>query len=346
MSWDVFLVRTKRNNENYNEIKDEDYIGFTKKEITDEIISMKNSMNIEVADIKSNSIHIRGNGWTLEVCFYNFMEEPYETVEIQIRGIHEPTDVLSRLKQDLNARIFDMHSGCFWNADTESGFENWKSYSQKVVDTISEKEAYEKTLYFMKQGHVKAQKFLKEYSLSGKDFNAQFEFIEILPEEAEQAATIEQICFPPNEACSERMMKERARKVPELFLVAVDRKKGTIAGFLNGIATDEHSFRDEFFADAGLHNPSGTNVMLLGLDVLPEYRGQGLAREIMFQYLRREKERGRKLVILTCLESKIKMYENMGFHNNGISKSSWGGEQWYEMSCVADDSDTGICPND
>lgn len=72
--------------------------------------------------------------------------------------------------------------------------------------------------------------------------------------------------------------------------------------------------------------------MLLGLDVLPEYRGQGLAKEIMFQYLRRECERDRKMVILTCLKSKVKMYEKMGFRDNGIAQSSWGGEQWHEIS--------------
>ena len=117
-----------------------------------------------------------------------------------------------------------------------------------------------------------------------------------------------------------------------LFLVAVDKKTGKIAGFLNGISTDECSFRDEFFLNAKLHDPEGKNIMLLGLDVLPEYRGQGLAKEIMFQYLRRECERGRRQVILTCLKSKIKMYEKMEFRNHGIAKSSWGGGQWYEMS--------------
>lgn len=74
--------------------------------------------------------------------------------------------------------------------------------------------------------------------------------------------------------------------------------------------------------------------MLLGLDVLPEYRGQGLGKEIMFQYLRREWERDRGMVILTCLENKVKMYEKMGFTNQGIAESSWGGEQWMEMNYV------------
>ena len=72
-------------------------------------------------------------------------------------------------------------------------------------------------------------------------------------------------------------------------------------------------------------------MMLLGLDVLPEYRGQGLAREIVFRYLRREQARGRKKVTLTCLESKVNMYTKMGFCDRGISGSTWGGEQWHEM---------------
>lgn len=167
--------------------------------------------------------------------------------------------------------------------------------------------------------------------VTDKNLNERYEFRDIFPEEADQAVTIEKICFPPNEACSEKMMRERAVNVSDLFLTAVDRETGKIAGFLNGISTDEDCFRDEFFTDASLHNAVGKNVMLLGLDVLPEYRGQGLAREIVSRYLKRENERNRKTVILTCLESKIKMYEKMGFQNNGLANSSWGGEQWYEM---------------
>ncbi len=163
-----------------------------------------------------------------------------------------------------------------------------------------------------------------------------FEFRNIFPEEGKQAAEIENICFPPNEACSERMICERAAKVSELFFTAVDKSTGKIAGFLNGIATDEQSFRDEFFKDAGLHNPKGRNVMLLGLDVLPQYRGQGLAREIMHQYLHRERENGRYMLVLTCLEEKVQMYQKMGFDDQGISNSTWGGEQWHEMSHMLD----------
>ena len=79
-----------------------------------------------------------------------------------------------------------------------------------------------------------------------------FEFRSIHPDEVEQAIAIEQICFPPNEACSPKAMTERIAKVPQLFLVAIDKSTGKLAGFLNGVATDEEKFRDEFFTDIDL----------------------------------------------------------------------------------------------
>ena len=159
-----------------------------------------------------------------------------------------------------------------------------------------------------------------------------YEFRNIQPDEVSQAVKIEQICFPPNEACSEKSMTERAAKASETFLVAVDKETGRIAGFLNGVATNENVFRDEFFTDITLHDPNGKNIMLLGLDVLPEYRHQGLAREIMTRYVERERAKGRKCLYLTCLENKVEMYKKMNYIDNGISGSVWGGEEWHDMS--------------
>ena len=161
-----------------------------------------------------------------------------------------------------------------------------------------------------------------------------FELRTIRQEEADEAAEIEQICFPPHEACSPRHMKERIKVAAECFLVAVDRETGTMAGFLNGIATDEEAFRDAFFTDADLHDPDGGNIMLLGLDVLPEYRKQGLARELVYCYCRREQARGRKRLVLTCLEDKVEMYTKLGFRDRGESASKWGGEAWHEMDIL------------
>jgi ribosomal protein S18 acetylase RimI-like enzyme len=179
---------------------------------------------------------------------------------------------------------------------------------------------------------IKGRDCKVEIVMKNEKIYEKFEFRTIRSEEALQAAEIEEICFPPNEACSKEMMFKRVAKAPELFLVAIDKQTGKIAGFLNGLSTDEDSFRDEFFTDADLYNPNGKNIMLLGLDVLPEYRMQGLASELMASYLRREKENGRNRVLLTCLESKVEMYKKMGFCDHGQANSEWGGETWHEMS--------------
>jgi ribosomal protein S18 acetylase RimI-like enzyme len=215
---------------------------------------------------------------------------------------------------------------------------SWKSYDFNALDELEKKDLLyqpkkSKCVYLSEEGKVQARKLLDEYQIADKDILEKYEFRRIRPEEADQAAAIEQICFPPNEACSEQHMKERIAKAPELFLVAVDRSTGRLAGFLNGLATDEYTFRDEFFTDANLYNPDGKNIMLLGLDVLPEYRRQGIAKELVYSYARRERENGRQLLILTCLKSKVKMYEKMGFIDRGIANSTWGGEEWHEMIC-------------
>lgn len=161
-----------------------------------------------------------------------------------------------------------------------------------------------------------------------------FEFRSIRPEEAEEAADIEEVCFPPNEACLREHMLARIQATGDRFLVAVDRESGKLAGFLNGIATNEMSFRDEFFTDTSTHDPDGKNIMLLGLDVLPEYRRQGLGRELVLNYCRREEMRGIERIVLTCHEDKVEMYTKFGFRDLGESASKWGGEKWHEMEIL------------
>lgn len=159
-----------------------------------------------------------------------------------------------------------------------------------------------------------------------------YEFRYIKEDEWEQAVFIEHSCFPPNEACSKEHMKERVELIPDQFLVVVDKNTGKLAGFLNGLATNEDIFRDEFFLDATLNNPSGVNVMIMGLSVLSEYRLQGIATALVNEYAVRETAKGRKKLILTCLDSKVEMYKKMGFWDCGMSGSAWGGEEWHEMT--------------
>ena len=103
-----------------------------------------------------------------------------------------------------------------------------------------------------------------------KSITEKFEFRDIRPDEYDQAAEIEQIVFPPHEAVFPDDVREHAAVAPECFMTAIDRETGLVAGFLYGLATDEARFRDDFFTDVSLYDPSGANIMLLGLDVLPE----------------------------------------------------------------------------
>ena len=44
------------------------------------------------------------------------------------------------------------------------------------------------------------------------------------------------------------------------------------------------------------------------------------------------KEKGRKEIVLTCLDEKVEMYKRFGFVDLGMSDSVWGGEEWHEMT--------------
>lgn len=174
----------------------------------------------------------------------------------------------------------------------------------------------------------------KPYHTTNSALAKRFIFRAVRPEETEQVVAIETECFPPHEACKPEIMRERVAVAADWFLVAMDRETGRIAGFVDGLATDDEVLQDAIYTDPHLHDPAGRNVMILGVNVLPAYRKQGLAREMVMQFLRREEARGTKRVILTCLEQRVGMYEHFGFRTIGASDSTWGDEAWIEMDVV------------
>lgn len=146
------------------------------------------------------------------------------------------------------------------------------------------------------------------------------------PQDAQAAAALEAICFPPNEACTPERMVQRIEKAGECFLAA--ERDGVLIGFINGIATEETHLRDEFFTDITLHDSRGSYVMILGVAVHPDFRRQGLACAMMAEFSRMQEG---KTLVLTCLEDKVTMYQKMGFRDLGWSASAWGAERWHEM---------------
>lgn len=153
-------------------------------------------------------------------------------------------------------------------------------------------------------------------------------------EEGERLAEIERICFPPAEAASREDVLERIQVFPENFIVAVLDE--TIVGFINGCNNDEPHLPDEMYHDVKLHKPDGAYQTVFGLNVLPEYRNQGIAGKLVKRYIEIARERGRKGVILTCKDHMVHYYEKFGFVYHGVADSTHGGEKWNDMKLIFD----------
>lgn len=142
-------------------------------------------------------------------------------------------------------------------------------------------------------------------------------------------ADIEAKCFPPQEAASKEAILERLEAFPENFFVA--EADGKVVGFVNGGTTQEAYLPDEMYHDIGLHCPEGAFQTVFGLNVLEEYRKNGIGGKLIRHLAAVSKERGKTALILTCKEYRIPFYEKLGFINYGLSDSVHGNAQWYDM---------------
>ena len=152
---------------------------------------------------------------------------------------------------------------------------------------------------------------------------------QVRTEDLEAVAAVEAACFPAAEAADRESLKARIGQFPESFLVA--ETEGRVIGFINGAVTDQRTISDDMFEDAGLHNPEGAYQSIFGLDVVEEFRCQGIASRLMEEMIERARRRGRRGLILTCKDRLIGYYERFGYVNLGVSQSVHGGAVWYDM---------------
>ena len=150
------------------------------------------------------------------------------------------------------------------------------------------------------------------------------------PEDLDQVAEVERICFPEAEAAGRESLRLRIQAFPESFLVA-EEQGGAIIGFINGAVTDKKTISDDMFEDVSLHRKDGAYQSIFGLDVAPDKRRQGIAAELMEHMIRSAREAGRTGVILTCKDRLIPYYEKFGYRSMGVSASVHGGAVWYDM---------------
>ena len=142
-------------------------------------------------------------------------------------------------------------------------------------------------------------------------------------------AEVEARCFPEAEAATKEAFQQRIKTFPESFFLA--ELDGKVIGFINGCIINGTTIYDELFNDAALHVPDGNYQTIFGLDVIPEYRSQGIAAQLMKHIIEVSRLKVRKGVILTCKEKLIPYYSKFGYRNKGISNSVHGGALWYDM---------------
>ncbi len=145
----------------------------------------------------------------------------------------------------------------------------------------------------------------------------------------DRVTEIEYICFPAEQAATRAAFEQRIKTFPSHFILL--EHEGTPIGFVNGAVLDARYIEDEMYERTDSHNERGAYQSVYGLDMLPEYRGRGLAHKLMAQLIDQAKKEGRRGVTLTCLDEKIGFYETMGFKNEGVSASSHGGVVWNNM---------------
>lgn len=141
--------------------------------------------------------------------------------------------------------------------------------------------------------------------------------------------TIEARCFPPAEAATRASLTDRLLAFTTSFFVA--EREGNIVGFINGCITNQDTLTDDLYESTAKHDLTGSNMMVFGLDVLPEYQHQGIAQQLMGAYITAGRSMKKKSIILTCKERLIPFYEQFGYTCRGKSVSTHGGAMWYTM---------------
>lgn len=152
-------------------------------------------------------------------------------------------------------------------------------------------------------------------------------------EDLDAITAVEATCFPPAEAADKNSFQLRITTFPESFFLA-ETMDDEIIGFINGCMTNETVLKDELYHNVSLHNPAGDYQTIFGLDVLPAYRRQGIAADLMNHLIEISKKRGKKGIILTCKDHLIHYYETFGYEHQGISNSTHGGAVWNDMTLL------------
>ena len=138
----------------------------------------------------------------------------------------------------------------------------------------------------------------------------------------------ESACYTSDGATREKILK-RIMLFPEGFLIA--ESKGEIIGLINSASTDKEEITDEELKDMVGHVKDGENMVVFSLAVLPEFRGNGISKQLMARFIEVSKAMKKEKILLICKSERVPYYQNYSFLYGGKSNSKHGGFEWHEM---------------
>lgn len=156
-----------------------------------------------------------------------------------------------------------------------------------------------------------------------------FEFRNAKTADLSQILAIENAGFTTAEAATKDALIDRIHNINDTFIVALDNEK--VAGYINGPVVSKMYITDDLFETIQPNPTEGDFLSILGIVVATEYRGQGLAGQLLQRFESLAKKHNRNDVTLTCRASLISFYEGYGYTNYGISDSTHGGVEWYNL---------------
>jgi ribosomal protein S18 acetylase RimI-like enzyme len=145
----------------------------------------------------------------------------------------------------------------------------------------------------------------------------------------DQCIAIEHAVFLPSEAAARDQIEARIRLYAEGFFVA--QTGADLVGFINTGATAKDDLADEALKSMIGHDPTGANVVIFSVAVLPAWQGHGLAKRLIGAIVSQARGQRKRAVLLLCKRELIGFYERLGFVSRGPSNSSHGGFAWYQM---------------
>lgn len=158
-----------------------------------------------------------------------------------------------------------------------------------------------------------------------------------VPEDAEELAAIEKLCFPSAEAASPEQLAARMDVYSDHFLV-LQEENGRIVSFVDGLCTDQRNLTDEMYERPEMHREDGAWQMIFGVNTIPECRSKGYASKLLQRFTALAAAQGRNGLVLTCKAALLPFYARLGFKDEGMSASVHGGVPWHQMRLILCDT--------